>query len=43
MRQLAAVHVHRAEFRAAMQCRDRLAGIQQSGGIESILDRMKGG
>ena len=40
-RQLAAVHMHGAEFRAAPQGRDRLAGIQQTRWIKSGFHCMK--
>ena len=41
MCQFAVVHVHGAEFRAAIQGRDRLAGIEQPVPVKGRLDVMK--
>ncbi|CAI8810606.1 hypothetical protein EMIT0373P_20256 [Pseudomonas chlororaphis] len=41
--QLPGVHVHGAEFGAAVQGRDVLAGVEQAAGIEGRLDRVEQG
>ena len=41
MRQLPALHAHRAVLRAAMQRRHRLAGIEQPVGVEGRLHRVE--